>query len=268
MSEPDGGRCAFRMESPTAPLVFAAIHAGHEIRAELEPYLALSEEERLREEDPFTDRWLPTHGRCAQMGRIVVHRSRFECDMNRPRESAIYRTPEQAWGLTVWNGSVPPAVHARSLELYDRFYEVLGSYFDATLDELDRLIVLDLHNYNHRRSGPETEPAQVSSNPDFNLGTAGVAARSVWAGVIGECLSFLRSAGACGESASVGENVKFGGGHMGRWLHARYGARICVLSLEVKKFFMDEWTGRPREECVAEIGSVIARLGERLVGLM
>lgn len=44
--------------------------------------------------------------------------------------------------------------------------------------------------------------------------------------------------------------------------------RVCVPSLEVKKFFMDEWTGRPRSECVEEIGRTVASLGERLLELL
>ena len=36
------------------PLVATAIHAGHEIRREVAEHLALSESDRLREEDPFT----------------------------------------------------------------------------------------------------------------------------------------------------------------------------------------------------------------------
>jgi hypothetical protein len=38
------------------PLFATAIHAGHTVRRELLPLLALNESTRLREEDPYTDR--------------------------------------------------------------------------------------------------------------------------------------------------------------------------------------------------------------------
>ena len=39
------------------PVIATAVHAGHEVRPEVAALLAVSEEDRLREEDPFTDRW-------------------------------------------------------------------------------------------------------------------------------------------------------------------------------------------------------------------
>ncbi len=40
-----------------SPIVCTAIHNGHEVSEEVFNNLALSEETRLREEDPFTDRF-------------------------------------------------------------------------------------------------------------------------------------------------------------------------------------------------------------------
>ena len=56
-----------------------ASHDGHETREELRALFNLSESERLREEDPFTARWLNVSD-----NRITVHHSRFETDVNRP----------------------------------------------------------------------------------------------------------------------------------------------------------------------------------------
>ncbi len=39
------------------PLVATAIHDGHEVREEVRHLLALTDKERLREEDPFTGSW-------------------------------------------------------------------------------------------------------------------------------------------------------------------------------------------------------------------
>ncbi|MEN8169675.1 MAG: N-formylglutamate amidohydrolase [Pseudomonadota bacterium] len=79
------------------PLFATAIHAGHTLRGELLPFLALDEPTRLREEDPFTDRWEKV-----VPGWIVANRSRFEVDLNRERNQAVYSAPEMAWGLHLW----------------------------------------------------------------------------------------------------------------------------------------------------------------------
>ena len=39
------------------PLVALAIHDGHDIRAELRQFIAIDEEIRKREEDPYTGEW-------------------------------------------------------------------------------------------------------------------------------------------------------------------------------------------------------------------
>ncbi len=72
--------------------VFAtAIYAGHEVRCELLPILALDVMERSREEDPYTDYWVKV-----APSWLVPTRSRFEIDLNRPREESVYLTPGAA----------------------------------------------------------------------------------------------------------------------------------------------------------------------------
>ena len=97
------------LERGDGPLVATAIHNGHDIQAELDGQFALSEEDRLRVEDPFTGGWTtvaPTS--------LVARQSRFEVDFNRPREKAVYQTPEDAWGLNIWKRSTAHACGARS----------------------------------------------------------------------------------------------------------------------------------------------------------
>ena len=100
----------------TGPLVAAAVHDGHDTRDEVADLLALDSESRLREEDPYTKEWAtiaPTN--------IVVSRSRFEVDLNRPRKRAVYIAPADAWGLDIWRSPPPKALIDRSLAQYDQF---------------------------------------------------------------------------------------------------------------------------------------------------
>jgi hypothetical protein len=95
------------------PIITTAIHAGHDVRPELADYLAISEEQRRREEDPLTGFWT-TVGDSS----VLVFRSRFEVDMNRSRNAAIVRDPESAWGLNVWTDIPPAEILERSLSEY------------------------------------------------------------------------------------------------------------------------------------------------------
>jgi N-formylglutamate amidohydrolase len=222
---------------PSSPVLATAIHAGHDLRPEVDRRLALDEATRFREEDPFTDRFTT----CADT-RLVVNRSRFEVDLNRGRDEAVYREPDDAWGLDLWRGELPDEVVEGSLDLHDAFYETLAAHLDA-LAERGPFVVFDLHSYNHRRQGPEAPPDPPEENPDVNVGTASLD-RDHWGDVVDTFIEVMRRARIDGAALDVRENVRFGGAHLARWVHERYSGTGCALALEMKKTFMDEWTGR------------------------
>jgi N-formylglutamate deformylase len=224
-----------------SPLVAAAIHDGHQTRPEVTDRLALPEADRLREEDPFTAVWTDV----API-RIVGTNSRFELDLNRPREKAVYRVPEDAWGLDVWQDGPPSeALVVRSLANYDAFYSDVYQLLQEIEKEQGLFVVLDLHTYNHRRNGPDAAPASPEGNPEVNIGTGTISDRTRWAPLIERFMTDLRAFGFLGRSLDVRENVKFQGGQFGRWIHESFPQSGCALSIEFKKFFMDEWTGEP-----------------------
>jgi N-formylglutamate amidohydrolase len=221
------------------PLVAAAIHDGHHVRGELLRLMQIHAAARLREEDPFTASWTNVAAT-----RIVGLRSRFEVDLNRPRDRAIYRTPEDAWGLRLWNGAVPEDACERSLQIYDEFYGNVRRLFEAMERRFGKFVVLDLHSYNHRRAGSDAEPADPELNPDVNIGT-GTMDRSRWAPVVDRLIRELRAGDFPHRSLDVRENVRFFGGQFPRWIHESFPETGCAIAIEVKKFFMDEWTGEP-----------------------
>jgi hypothetical protein len=221
----------------TGPVLVTAIHAGHEIRPELQHIMKLDEATRLREEDPFTDAWI-----CMADNYIVPQRSRFEVDLNRPRDQAVYRSAEDAWGLDIWKTPPTKAMVERSLEEYDMFYQQFGSLLDEMLGRHERLVIYDLHTYNHRRAGPDAPPADPAENPEVNVGT-GTMDRVYWAPVVEIFIDQLKAFDYLGRHLDVRENIKFRGRAFARWVHDRYPQSVCVLSIEIKKFFMDEWSG-------------------------
>ncbi len=233
------------------PVVLAAVHDGHELRAEVAALIALDDAARLREEDPFTERWTRFAGT-----RLIGRRSRFEVDLNRPREGAVYREPADAWGLEVWGAPLPDDVVNRSLELYDAFYAEAERTLSAARDRWGSFVVLDLHTYNHRRDGADGAPAPAVGNPEVNIGT-GTMDRDRWAPVIDRVLADLRAAPYHGRTLDVRENVKFRGGAFSAWVHRTFPDSGCSIAIEFKKFFMDEWTGVPDDAQVAAIGEVV-----------
>ena len=229
----------WHLKRGNTPLVAAAIHNGHAVREEVAHLLALDEANRLREEDPFTGQWVTI----ADTQIIGMH-SRFEVDLNRPREKAIYLTPEDAWGLHVWQTHPPAPLVVRSLAQYDAFYAEVKQVFTDLEKRFGRFVVFDLHTYNHRREGPDGPLADSAQNPEVNIGT-GTMNRKRWAPLIDRFIADLRAFDFLGRHLDVRENVKFKGGQFSRWTHQTFPKSGCSLAIEFKKFFMDEWTGKP-----------------------
>lgn len=231
-------------------MVAVALHDGHEVREELAPLLALSEAGRLREEDPYTGAWTaiaPT--------RIVARRSRFEVDLNRSPERAVYRTPADAWGLTVWKDPLADEILNQSRALRAEFYNVVEQVLKDLLTKHQRLVVYELHTYNHHRLGPDAPYDDPKMNPQVNLGTAYNAPH--WRPVLERFQHDLRAYPFPGGPLEVAENVKFDGGYFAQWLGQEFSGTVCNLCIEFKKFFMDEWTGTLDEPLHAAIGDAL-----------
>jgi N-formylglutamate amidohydrolase len=232
------------------PVLATAVHAGHELRPEVADRIALDEEARRREEDPCTDRI--AH---AAATTFVATRSRFEVDLNRTREAAVYERPEDAWGLRVWSAPQPDEVVERSRELHDEFYAALAETLDA-LQASGPFVVLDVHSYNHRR-GDQREPGPVEENPEINVGTRSLD-RDRWAGLLERFMSDLSLTEVAGHRLDVRENVRFRGGHLSDWVNEQYRGSGCALAIECKKTFMDEWTGQVDLAHVDALGAALA----------
>jgi hypothetical protein len=235
-----------------SPLVGTAIHNGHGLRPELADIISLDAAGRLREEDPFTEftiRDVPN--------RVVFHRSRFEIDLNRGRDGAVYLTPEQAWGLEVWGTAPTPPVVERSLRTHDAYYAMLGQMLGDIEAEFGRFVLLDIHSYNHRRGGPAAAPTPAEQAPTINIGTISMD-RARWADVLDPFMESLSSFTFRGAAMDVRENIAFQGrGEQTRFVHERFPQTGCAIAIEFKKFFMDEWTGDPDPEALLAMRAMI-----------
>ena len=253
------------MQRRGGPVLATAVHAGHAIRDELRPYLAISEADRRREEDPMTGLW-STVGDDA----FRNYTSRFQCDLNRSRKTAIYETPDDAWGLKVWDRQPPDAMKARSLAVWDRYYETMATWIEGLIAECGRVLVMDIHSYCHRRDGPDAAPAPQEGNPDIDLGVTTMD-QSRFPGLLEAFEDGLRAVpvkGARGRRAEAGSmdvrrNVRYpDGGHWPEWIHANYGDAVATITLEVKKFYMDEWSGDAHLPVVEDVRVAMERAAD------
>ena len=234
------------------PLVATAIHDGHAVRPDVLAHVALDEANRLREEDPFTAHWVtvaPTQ--------IIGLHSRFEVDLNRPREKAVYRKPEDAWGLQVWQSDLPDAIADATLANYDAFYAEVQRVLTNIQAKYGRFVVYDLHTYNHRGEGPDGPIADPALNPEVNVGT-GTLDQERWKPLVQRFMADVRAYDYAGRSLDTRENIKFKGGQFARWIHQQFPGTSCALSIEFKKFFMDEWTGEPDVTQLQMINDLLA----------
>ncbi len=138
--------------------VCGAVHDGHQFRKELWDACLHTEYERWYEEDPATKEMVKTHP-------IVIAGmdSRFEYDLNRAPENAIY---EDAWGKQLWETPISDEMKQKSLEKHDNFYKVVHALIHKIEQLYGCCVVYDMHSYNWQRWDREV--------PTWNLGTSNV----------------------------------------------------------------------------------------------
>lgn len=235
-----------------SPLIGTAIHDGHEVWPDLLARMAIDQPGRLREEDPFTARFI------ADMdNRITVHRSRFELDLNRSLAEAIYLRPEQAWGLHVYETPPDVAQLDRLSRQHASYYAMLKSTLADIEAEHGSFVLLDMHSYNHRRGGADAPPTDPEKAPDINIGTFSMD-RVRWAHILDPFMECLRDQPFRGRRLDVRENIAFAGkGEQTRFVHEHFPETGCAIAVEFKKIFMDELTGAPDAEAIADLQAAI-----------
>ena len=217
--------------------VCTAIHHGHNLRSGLLGKCALSESERLREEDPYTA------DIAANMPiTVVANDSRYEYDLNRSPETCVY---EEAWGQAVWCEPLSDAEKAASVAKHNAFYTVLAALYEQLESLHPQVLAYDVHSYNYRRPGMDDVPL-------FNIGTEQLDTQR-WQPVIDQWAEKLGMISLPGIEVRAAINEVF----YGRGYQATFVGKNCrntlVLPTEAKKVFMDELTGKPRSDVLEKL---------------
>lgn len=244
------------------PVIATAVHAGHDLRPEVARAIRIDDHQRRYEEDPYTERWVGL-GDTA----VVVHRSRFEVDLNRPRDQAVYPAPAAAWGLDVFGDEPDPSLVERSRRLHDAFYERFGELCERAAAAFGAFVVYDLHSYNHRREGPAGPVGDRADNPDVNVGT-GSLDRDRWGAVVDRFVQVACQHEITGRPLDVRENVRFTGGYLVDWVHEHFPTAGVGLGIDVKKIHVEEHTGEPVEPVLTEVGRALAATVRPVVSVL
>ncbi len=215
------------------PFIAVAIHAGHHVREELLPLMALDSGQRRFEEDTATDLMIKGLGNA-----VWALESRAVYDLNRSLDMALPLDPERFWGTRVYKTLPTPEMNRKSRECYESFYRFMETCIASMLDRFGVCVIYDIHSYNISRQ----QAKGIESPPVFNLGSA-LLDKSKWERAIELWLEQLRGISLPGIKTTVSENhVFFGKAEFCRRLYS-LDQRILVLPTEISKVYMDEVRG-------------------------
>jgi len=226
--------CEFHFQKPTF-YAGIAMHTGRRIRPEIVDALLVGEPDRLREEDTFADYFigdLPI--------RIVALDSRFEYDLNRGANSAIYPFEKEKWGMKIWKRELSRDERRLSILKHREFHSIIDIVTNYMLRQNRYAVIFDMHTFCYQRE--EKRLWFKDPKPEINLGSKPVN-RTLFNEVIDNYILDLARIKIENHRVRIGENEIFPGGYLSRRLSKKWYENVLVLALEYKKIFMNEWTG-------------------------
>ena len=217
--------------------ICGAVHDGHQFRKSLWNNCLHTEYERWYEEDPETKNMVVSHP-------IVIAGcdSRFEYDLNRASESAIY---EDAWGKRLWKKPLPEKEKQKSMGKHDAFYKVVHALIDKIESIHGVAIVYDMHSYNWKRWDREV--------PTWNLGTSNVDAIRFGMDIEDwrQSLSELSLPNGIESTSKINDTFQ-GNGYFLKFISKNF-KNTLVLATEIAKVYCDEYDCITYPEVVAAV---------------
>ncbi len=221
------------------PYACAAIHDGHHFRRELWDNCLHSGYDRWYEEDPETKNMV-----ASQPILIAGCDSRFEYDLNRPPEEAVFVT---AWGKQLWREPLDEAMKQRSLRKHQNFYSVVDALVGKIESKFGVCVVYDMHSYNWKRWDREV--------PTWNLGTHNID-NERWGEEVEKwrkSLSEIEFPHNIPQTADI-NNTFFGNGYFLKHITNKFDNTL-VLATEIAKVYCDEYTRTIYPEVVHAVES-------------
>lgn len=207
------------------PFACAAVHDGHQFRKSLWDNCLHTAYDRWYEEDPQTKNIVKSHP-------IVIAGcdSRFEYDLNRPPEEAIFET---AWGKQLWKQPLPEIEKEKSLQKHHNFYKVVKALISKLEAKFGVCVVYDMHSYNWQRWDREV--------PTWNIGTSNIDNDrfgnqvELWR----QILSNIKLPHNIKQSAKINDTFQ-GNGYFLKFITHNF-QNTLVLATEMAKVYCDEY---------------------------
>ena len=231
------------------PFVCGAVHDGHQFRSSLWANCTHTEYERWYEEDPCTKEMVRTFP-------IVIagRDSRFEYDLNRAPETAIYK---DAWGKVLWKHPLSDAERKKSLAKHTNFYRVVHALVKKLEKDFGHVLVFDMHSYNWKRWERKV--------PVWNLGTANIDQKRFgkFAESWSKKLGTLHLPNGIKNSSKINDTFQ-GNGFFLKYLSQNF-RNTLVLATEISKVYCDEHTGVVFPEVVRSVEEQLKRIIPEMV---
>ncbi len=227
-----------------APYICAAIHDGHQFRKSLWEKCLHTEYDRWYEEDPCTRQII-------QSNPIVIagSDSRFEYDLNRAPENAIY---EDAWGKQLWKEPLADKEKAKSLEKHQTFYGVVHALVKQIENKYGIALVFDMHSYNWQRWDRAV--------PTWNLGTTNIDAKrfSQLAASWSKKLASIALPNGIVSTSKINDTFQ-GNGYFLKYITSHFNNTL-VLATELAKVYCNELDGTIYPEVVSAVEEQLKEL--------
>ncbi len=217
--------------------ICGAVHDGHQFRKELWDNCLHSAYDRWYEEDPETKNMVLSHPIL-----IAGCDSRFEYDLNRPPDEAVFET---AWGKPLWRAPLPKDQRLRSVQKHSNFYKVVHALVHKIESLFEICVVYDMHSYNWQRWDREV--------PTWNLGTSNVdnsrfgKTIELWR----DSLSEMKLPSDLRSTADI-NNTFYGNGYFLKFITNNF-KNTLVLATEIAKVYCDEYNQIIYPEVVAAV---------------
>ena len=118
-----------------------------------------------------------------------------------------------------------------------------------------------MHSYNHRRAGPDGAPTPAAAGAGRQYRHLLDAARTLGPRTARRLTDTVESFDYRGRRLDVRRTLPSrASGALARFVHTHFAHTGCAIALEVKKFFMDEWTGVPYRQDIAALQGLLAAL--------
>jgi len=214
-----------------------AVHDGHQFRKELWENCLHTQYDRWFEEDTATREMVKSHPII-----IAGMDSRFEYDLNREPERAIY---DDAWGKQLWKKPLPEEMKVKSLRKHTNFYLVVHALIGKLEELFGACVVYDMHSYNWKRWDREV--------PTWNLGTSNIDTNrykediELWRSML-EQMELPNGI----PSTSKVNNTFYGNGYFLKYITQNF-TNTLVLATEIAKVYCDELEQVMYPEVVAAV---------------